>query len=93
MSSWVDVRIARKDLRRHAAELVALKGCARIDLRPPAAGPEAELSFGPYLFGQTAADRVVASVERLVPVLASRVRPVPPGDLEPPVRDDEGWRP
>lgn len=74
----VDVRVARSDLGGlTGSTLLGLRGLASVDMCPPTAGPEVELTFGPYgLSAEEAAEQVVVELVQTAGahVLASRTR-------------------
>lgn len=87
---YTDVRIARAYLSWDHIE--ALPGLALIDLHPPAAGPEVELTFGTAEGAEPASEEFIANeVERITrrPVLAVRRRGAEPDPDAGTLRDRE----
>lgn len=75
---WIDVRIPLADLQANAALIMRMERLSRVELDPPASGPEAQLSFGPWGVGAITGGverALVADLrERGLDVLASRTK-------------------
>jgi hypothetical protein len=85
MPRWIDVRVVDKDLGRAVrALLVAFPGSnVSIEHKPPASGPEAEISIVPLANGRPVGERGVVRVLSAagVSVLAARERLAPDLDV------------
>lgn len=75
---WIDVRVPLEDLQASAHAVLRLERLSRVELDPPASGPEAQLSFGPFgvgaLLGSVERDIVEMLRNNGCDVLASRTR-------------------